>query len=289
MSYFYLIAATLLNTLYSLSASFFNRKNEGRKDTSAFFNVVLVSTVVIGWAVKYIIEFSFNVAVLPYVAFFTVGYITGISGVISALKTGPIMLTNLIVNLSLLMGALWGLIFWSEPVTPLVIIGLVLVAVSIFLCLYNGKKDDKKVSLKWILYVGLAFFGNACCVITQKQQQIDFNGQYGNMLMLFSTGLSLIYFIITYLRSDKSDSLPMLKQTVYFPIASGLCNLFVNTFNIILATSEIPSSVVFPVISIGTLIIVSIFSLFVFKEKLRWWQWVGIILGITATILLSIK
>jgi drug/metabolite transporter (DMT)-like permease len=289
MDYFYLISVTALNIIYSLSGSFFNRKTDGKKDTSAFYNLILVSVVVIGWAIKYIINPSFEIGVFPYIAIFAVGYAVAISALITALKVGPIMLTNLFINLSLVVSGIWGLIFWNEPLTTFVVVGIILTAVSIALCLFTGKKSEQKITLKWAIYMTLAFVGNAACVISQAQQQKDFAGQHGDMFMFFATTLALIVIIINYIRSDKTDSKIMLKKSVHYPIISGVCNVLVNTFNIILATSEIiPASVRFPVISVCTLIAISIFSLFVFKEKLKWWQWVGIVLGIVATVLLSV-
>lgn len=289
MDYFYLTSVTVLNIIYSLSGSFFNRKTDGKKDTSAFYNLILVSVVVVGWGIKYAINPSFDVAVFPYIAIFAVGYAVAISALIIALKIGPIMLTNLFINLSLVASGIWGLIFWGEPLTVFVIIGIVLTAVSIALCLFTGKKSEQKITIKWAIFMTLAFVGNAACIISQAQQQKDFSGQHGDMFMFFATALALIVIIINYIRSDKTDTKIMLKKAVHFPIISGVSNLVINTFNIILATSEIiPASVRFPVISVCTLMAISIFSLFVFKEKLRWWQWIGIGLGIVATVLLSV-
>ena len=33
---------------------------------------------------------------------------------------------------------------------------------------------------------------------------------------------------------------------------------------------------------------ISLFSFVVFKEKLKWWQWVGIAIGVVAVVMLSI-
>ena len=67
-------------------------------------------------------------------------------------------------------------------------------------------------------------------------------------------------------------------------ISYNLRNLFV----IFLATSPISPSVIYPVIAVGGLSVSSIFSLVVFKEKLYWWQWLGILVGAVAVVLLSI-
>ena len=67
------------------------------------------------------------------------------------------MLTSLFISLSLILTTLWGFVFWDVKVTLPVIIGLLLVACAIVLCLYTKGKDDKSVSWKWLLYVALAF------------------------------------------------------------------------------------------------------------------------------------
>ena len=70
--------------------------------------------------------------------------------------------------------------FWGADFTPCVGVGLVLVAIALFLCIYKGKEkqaEKKKFSLKWIIFSLIAFFGNAGCTIVQKTQQLNFNGQ----------------------------------------------------------------------------------------------------------------
>jgi multidrug transporter EmrE-like cation transporter len=42
------------------------------------------------------------------------------------------------------------------------------------------------------------------------------------------------------------------------------------------------------VIAVGGLAVTSIFSLVAFKEKLHWWQWVGVAVGAVAVALLSL-
>jgi drug/metabolite transporter (DMT)-like permease len=70
-------------------------------------------------------------------------------------------------------------------------------------------------------------------------------------------------------------------------MAGGL-NGFLNLFVILLATSPLSSSLVYPVIGVGSLMITTLFSTFVFKEKMRWWQWIGIITGMAAVAILSL-
>ena len=57
---------------------------------------------------------------------------------------------------------------------------------------------------------------------------------------------------------------------------------------IILATSPISPSLIYPSLAIGSLMVNIVFSAFVFKEKMRWWQWVGVGIGALATGILSL-
>ena len=81
---------------------------------------------------------------------------------------------------------------------------------------------------------------------------------------------------------------PAMKKSWYFPIIAGSCNVVLNLFVLLLASTSLSPSLIYPVIGVGGLMIVTLISLFVFKEKLRWQQWLGIGIGAVATALLSI-
>ena len=204
------------------------------------------------------------------------------------LKHGPTALSALINNMSLIVTTIWGFFFWGAEVTPLVIIGLVLVICSITLCLYSKNTDGRGFSLKWLFYVSLSLIGNAGCAIVQRTQQMDFGGQHGNMLMLFATGISAVTCIIFYLKSDRTDSGIMLKTSWWVPVLAGICNLVLNLLVMLMAGTTLSTSLIYPVISVGGLAVVTVFSLFVFKEKMRPSQWVGVGVGAVAVLLLSI-
>jgi drug/metabolite transporter (DMT)-like permease len=60
-------------------------------------------------------------------------------------------------------------------------------------------------------------------------------------------------------------------------------------FVVLLASTPLSPNVIYPTVAVGCLVINSIASAFVFKEKLAWWQWVGILVGAVAVTLLSIS
>ena len=277
-----------MNASSSVFGKIFNKKNDEKRDATIFYNFFLMVSVFIGWGILYGIDFSFEANVLWYSALFAVCYSACNLGIINALKYGPAMLTSLFISLSLILTTLWGFFFWEAKITAPVVIGLLLVVCAIVLCLYSKEKEEKAFSWKWLFYVALAFFGNAGCSIVQRTQQVAYNGQHGNMLMVFAIGFSLILYAIIYLQSDKKDTSAMLKTSWWMPIGAGICNLVLNVFVMLLALTALSPSLIYPVIGVGGIAVVTVFSLLVFKEKMRWSQWLGVSVGAIAVLLLSI-
>jgi multidrug transporter EmrE-like cation transporter len=243
----------------------------------------------IGWGALYALDFSFEPKVLIYSLLFGIFYALHNVGVINALKSGPATLTSLFVGLSLLLTSVWGFFFWNEPVTIPVVVGLLLVVVSIFLCLYSKKKDEKSISLKWIFFIALAFFSNAGCAIAQRSEQLDFDGAHGKMMMFFAILLSVIFYLLLFfIRSNKKDLTKIVRTSGWVPSLAGFINVAHNLIILFLATTPLSASLIYPVIGVGSLAVVTIFSLFVFKEKMQWWQWLGVAIGAVAVVLLSI-
>ncbi len=288
MPYFYLVASVFMSASSSVFGKIFNKKNDTKKDSTIFYNFLLMISVFIGWGILYIIDFSFDVNVLWYSVLFAICYTACNLGIINALKYGPAMLTSLFIGLSLLLTTIWGFLFWDAKITAPVVIGLVLVVCAIVLCLYTKGKEEKSVSLRWLFYVALAFFGNAGCSIVQRTQQVQYDGKHGNMLMLFAMGFCTLAYLIIYLRSNKEDTTTMIKTSWWMPVCAGICNLILNVFVMLMAVTDLSPSLIYPVIGVGGLAVVTIFSLLVFKEKMRWWQWLGVAVGMVAVLLLSI-
>ena len=90
------------------------------------------------------------------------------------------------------------------------------------------------------------------------------------------------------MKSERSDSKMILKKSWFFPVLAGGLNGILNLLVILLATSTLSPSLIYPVIGVGSLGVTTIFSTVIFKEKMHWWQWVGVAVGAIAVVLLSI-
>ncbi len=293
MPYLYLVSSVIFVASNSILGAFFNRKNQDKKDTTALYTLLITCSVFVFWVVSFAFDRDASVKILPYSLLFGFCYSVCNLAFVQALKTGPVVITSLILQLSLVAVTVWGFFFWNAKFTWLVGVGLVLIALSLWLCLYNGKKEtDRKITLKWLFFVILMFVGNAACTVVQRTQQMKFDGKYANFLMMVATAFSALVCLIVYLKSDKSDSAVVFKSSWYFPVLSGICNAVLNLFLMFMAvppsSNVISSNVVYPVLAVGGLILTTVFSVFIFKEKMRWWQWIGVGVGIVAVGLLNV-
>ncbi len=283
-----LIFSVLLNCASSIFGGFYNKKVEGLKNTSMLYSFLKLAAIFLFWLIRFIIDgCALDWGVLPYTLALAVCFFAGVYGFICALKTGSNTISTLFLNSSSIIVSIWGIIFWNEPITTLVVLGLILVLVSIFLCLYKGKKEEKKTSFTWIFYVAITFLGNAGCGIVMNEQKTAFNGLYSPFLMAGAIGLCVIASLVIFLLGDKSDAKALLKRAWYFPVVEGLCNAIMNLITIVLL-GVIATNILYPVRGVATLMLVTMFSALIFKERMKWWQWIGVVVGIAAVGILSV-
>ena len=290
--YLYLISAVALMSVLSLLGTAYNKKNANEGNITPLYNFLLCSFACVAWGIIYAFDFSFEPKALLYSLGFGICYATVIVTLTKALAVGPTSITALIQQLSLIGATIWGFAFWNTwdiQKAPLVLSGLALVIISLILSLYTGKKVEQKITVKWFFYAAILFTANAGCAIFQKSEQIALNGKHGSMFMFFGVLLAAIVCFVSFLLSSKPNVKKLIKTSWIFPVGAGVCNAVGNLFVVLLATTSLSPNLIYPAIAVGGLAITSIISVFLFKEKLAWWQWVGVVVGAVAVTLLSIN
>ena len=293
MSYLYLTFSIMVNVASGIFAGYFARRTADKKDASALGGFIELTSVFALWSIMYCIDPSFDVRVLPYSLMFAFFFALGMLGRIFAFKYGSFIIASLAIQVSSVVACIWDIVVHDDPFNLRICIGLIFVLASLMLCFLNGKKEEKKTDkknfIKWALCTLAACTGNIGAIISQREQQLSFNGQHKSMLMFFATMIAAFIGLGLYLASDKRDTKAILKTAVPFPMMSGACNVSSNFFSMLLVTALplLPTSFLYPTRSVASLIITSVFSAIAFKEKLRWWQWMGVAIGIVAVGLLS--
>lgn len=64
MPYIYLMVSVFMSASSSIFGQLFNRRNDGKKDSSAFYNFFMLVSVCFGWGIMYAFHFSFELSVI---------------------------------------------------------------------------------------------------------------------------------------------------------------------------------------------------------------------------------
>ncbi len=216
-----------------------------------------------------------------------------------ALDYGPLSLTTLIVNFSLVVTLLYSAFFFQEKMTLLRLAGIGILAVCMFLYtnprVLGGDKPKGGSTWKWLALCMTAFFCNGMLGIIQKTYAVNTDNAYADSFLawgyLFATVTSLVIFAAQYCRQPKETRKPM--RTFFVPVMIGLMclvgfsNYILNLIVVTLAT-RMDAAIVYPVIQGGGPIIVTLGSRLIFGEKISAVKGLAIVLGCAAIVLLNL-
>ncbi len=229
-----------------------------------------------------------------------------------ALDFGPLSITNLIINFSLVVPLVYGFAFLDEQITPLRIVGIGLFVVCMFLFCNPFERSAgasagrRGSTLKWILLTMASFATNGMLMIIQKDYAIETDNAYAMSFLLYSYLLATLTSValaaaLKLIRRGKSmppaadATVPAEKFSVkrLFGIMSGLAVLvgasnFILNFAVILLATRMDSAIVYPVIQGGGPVIVTLVSYFLFREKLTLPKIAGVVLGCLGIVLLNL-
>lgn len=237
--------------------------------------------------------FSYEWAVLPYSAAFGIGYAVCVLMGVWAFSLGSMALTALIISYSLMIPTLYGIIFKSEPAGALKIVGLALLAVSLFLVNAPSKKaadgTEKTVnfSFKWLVCAFLAFAINGAISIVQAEQQLRFNKGYRSEFMVVALVMGALCLLPLAIKKEGAHVKECLRMSAPHAVACGVLNGVLNLL-VMVTTLMIPKSLFFPLLSGGSMIASYLISVFVYKERFTWVQNTGILCGVASLILLNL-
>lgn len=213
-------------------------------------------------------------------------------GNLLAFKYGPVSVSVLIVSsLAMLLASLAGPIFWHESVSTLQIIGMGLCILSMLLL--TEKSVVKKASFAWILALLAGGFGGGVQGPIQKVLATsDCAGENLAFVLytfIFCTLASLIVLLLVRRGGDAEKKQPLFSlkgRILLLVLSQTVLSVFLNINNLHLV-AELPTVIFFPSYSIGGLLLTSVASCLLFKEKLSKRQLIGFGVGLAALLLIS--
>ena len=235
---------------------------------------------------------------IVFAAVFSGFFITFFFCYSKAFQYGPLSLSTLFNSFSVLVPVFVSFVFWGEGLRAVKYIGLALLLLVFFLSSRTTSGEEgqekKSISVKWVLFIAPAVVINGFLMVIQKWQQIITPGEEVSEFLIcvfsFSCSICVAGFSVSRLviKRREGSSQPFTPDKKFFGIAAmaGVATSFGNILIVTLA-SIIPSVLLFPGVQGGAVILVTIISMLVLKERISLVGKLALVLGIVAIVLLA--
>ena len=277
------------SALLSIMSSAFGKQNKDVKNTSSLYSVIVTASAFVSWLVMFLFNIEFDMGIIPYSIGYGVSYTVAMVGMFKAYQVGSVSLTAFVKNLSLVGVAFWGFLFWDTPLEMNVIIGIVLIVAALYLCFKSDKGKREAISLQWILFASMLLVGNAGCSIIQKYQQMAFDAEYKNAFMVMGVAISFLVCLGILFFGERCRLGEIKKASFVFPIVGGVSSALLNLLILVLISTALSESIIFPGIAVGGLILTILFSILIYKEKINLYRWIGLFVGAISLVFLNLK
>lgn len=197
-----------------------------------------------------------------------------------AMSSGPISITSVVSNCSMLLTTILGIFLFSESVGFFQAVGVACILISVFMC--TDAKADMEMSVKWKIYC-LCFFVCAASVGIIFKYFSKTNGNGNNMMIVSAITMVLV---MTGLSFTSAEKMKLSKSQLLIAFLAGLVSCGYNRLNLFLS-GALPSVVFFPIFNGSIVLLCSVTGAVFFKERFSLKQLSGIIIGIIAIALIG--
>lgn len=197
---------------------------------------------------------------------------------INVRKNG-VVLSSVFMKLGLLVPFLMSVVCFSETPTWVQILGFCIALGAIVVINLKKEEEAKGFSMSLIL---LLLLGGSCDAVSKVYETYgaaELSDQY--LCYTFATA-----FVLCAALAACRKERPGMRELVFGTLI-GIPNFFSAKF-LLGALTKLPAVVVYPSFSVGTLLLITLTGVAVFKEKLNRLQWFALAAIVAALILLNI-
>lgn len=195
-----------------------------------------------------------------------------------SLANGPMNITLLVTTSAMIVPTMSGVFFGEKfSIAKLVVVFLLLG------CIYLSIKQDSttKINKKWFLFCGLAFIFFGAIGVVQKIHQSSAHKAEVSGFLFVAFCCAIVFCVIRNIGSGEKVHWDW--KTVAAGLVCGGCAFGMNYLNLKLS-GMLPSQLIFPLINGSTIVLSSVISVVLFKEKLSKRQTIGLIGGIACLV-----
>jgi len=202
---------------------------------------------------------------------------------LSSQKAG-VAITSVTSKMSVIIPVLFGAALYGESFGIVKISGVVVALTAFYLVFRKEKKP--LMEMKWAYLPLMVFLGNGFVDTGMKFLQHHYIGNDLVPFLMFTFASALVIaLIINISRIRRARSFLNLRSMIGGSLL-GIAN-FGSTYYIIKALSLYESSVVFPVANSAIVGLSALTGYFWFRERLTLVNWIGVLLAITAIIIIA--
>lgn len=280
MTAFLLILSISSGVLQNCIFNVVSKKNLKTNDDIYKFNIFVYSVCVLVFG---ILTISGKISLYTILMGLVFGIVTALGSLYQmlALANGPMHITLLITTSSMIIPTMSG-IFFGEKFSLLKL--LVVFVLIYFIYLSVGKIKGEKANKLWLLYCFLTFILIGCIGVIQKIHQTS---EYRSEISGFLFVSFVVSLVLSGLRVKEKKKFNIEKKVILFAMICGVCTFAMNYINLKLS-GILPSQLFFPLVNGSSIILSSLMSVVVFKERLSKKQTIGLVGGIASLIAICI-
>lgn len=206
-----------------------------------------------------------------------------------ALRNGTVALTSMFGTAGLLIPAVAGIFMFGKPVSIGQWVGIAVFFAAAYLLISSSKKIYAGFSFKTLLLLCAVLLTEGCTMLSQQMfAQYVPNGDV-SVFSFFSFGIPgvvMTFYLLIAHKGGKTEESKLAPKVLGFGVILSVAVFVINQLAT-LAAAVVSPVVLFTFINGGSTIIGTIVAAVVFREKLTVKSVVGVLIGVTALIMIK--
>lgn len=194
-------------------------------------------------------------------------------------KNGVVM-SSTFMKLGVLVPTVLSIIVFGEHPSIMQAAGICLAVAAIIIV--NSKENSENTLTAPKLLVLLLLAGGTCDAMSKVYEELG-PAEYNSQFLLYTFAVAFVLCSLTALVRGQR----LTREDVLFGLLVGIPNYYSARF-LLLALSNVPAIIAYPVFSAGTIGLVGAAGVLVFREKMTRRQWIAVGLIIISMILLNV-
>lgn len=198
-----------------------------------------------------------------------------------------VTVTSLSSKLSVVLPTLAGIAMFGERLSWTSSVGIMLALVALALVVYKKETHRNNNRISWLLPISI-FLGTGTGDILMKLTEQQNQAQDMGFMIAFIYFIALLFGIAIVAYDLIRGRSKWQWKNALGGIALGVINYF-STFCVYHAMRCYDNVVLFPIYNIGVVSLTALTGWLLFKERLTWKNYLGLVIAIVAVILITLK